>query len=62
MLADEETARGWNFEKALDGPVRARYVRFRLTPNRIVGVTEVQALDRLEYEPFDMKIALPDDR
>lgn len=62
MLADEETARGWNFEKALDGPVRARYVRFRLTPKRIVGVTEVQALDRLEYEPFDMKIALPDDR
>lgn len=44
MLADDETARGWNFEKALDGPVRARYVRFRLTPNRIVGMTEVQAL------------------
>jgi hypothetical protein len=61
MLPDEETARGWNFERLPEQPVRARYVRFKITPMRILGVTEVQALEFIRYEPFEMRIALPDD-
>jgi len=59
LLPDEETARAWNFEKILDRPVRARYVRFEITPKRILGVTEVQAFDRIDYKPFDLRIMLP---
>lgn len=61
MLPDDETTGGWNFERILDQPVRARYVRFKITPKRILGVSEVQALEFIKYEPFDIRIALPDD-
>ena len=61
MLPDEETAGGWNFEHLLQRPVRARFVRLKITPMRILGVTEVQALESVKYEPFEIRIALPDD-
>ena len=41
-------------------PVEARYVRFDITPARFLSVSEVQVLDFIKYEPFDLKIALPD--
>lgn len=59
MLQDDERATAWNFELALASPVSARYVRYRLTPMRTTCISEVQALDRVAYEPFDMRIALP---
>ena len=34
FLPDEETARGWNHEKLLETPVSARYVKYRLKPQR----------------------------
>ncbi len=45
----------------LNATVQARYVRFKVSPERIVGISEVQALDFVKYEPFDLCIALPDD-
>jgi hypothetical protein len=57
---DEGTFRGHNFELILPEPVQARFVRFRLTPRRMMTVSEVQVLDRIVYEPFDLRIALPD--
>jgi hypothetical protein len=30
------------------------------TPKRIMSVTEVQALDFIRYDPFDVRIALPE--
>ena len=45
---------------APSAPVRARYVRFLITPQRFFSVSEVQVLDAITYEPFDLKIALPD--
>jgi len=62
MLPDDETAKGFNFTKLLPAPVSARFVRFKLTPRRTVGISEVQALDFVRYEPFDLRVALPDDR
>lgn len=62
LLPDDETAGGWNFEHLLPQPVRARYVKFKITPKRVLGVTEVQALDSVKYEPFDVRIALPDEQ
>jgi hypothetical protein len=43
-------------------PVEARYVRFKVTPERALTVSEVQVLDFIRYEPFDLRIALPDER
>jgi hypothetical protein len=62
LLPDDETGQAWNFERLLDRPVQARYVRFQLRPRRILGVTEVQALEFIKYEPFDLRIALPDEK
>jgi hypothetical protein len=61
LLPDEETAKAWNYELVLEEPVTARFVRYKITPRRSVGVSEVQALKSVRYEPFDMRIALPDD-
>jgi len=36
-------------------------VRFQVTPRRAVGISEVQALDFVKYEPFDLRVALPAD-
>ena len=58
MLLDNETATGWNFELTTDA-VSARYVRYRTTPKRILCASELQVFDRIDYAPFDVRIALP---
>ncbi len=62
MLPDDETATGPIFELVLPEPVPARYVRFRIRPARILTVSEVEVLDWIRYEPFDLRIALPGGR
>jgi hypothetical protein len=44
----------------LPQPATARYVRFKLSPARSIGISEVQVLDSVTTKPFDMKIALPE--
>jgi len=61
LVTDEETARAWNYEFILEVPVSARYVKYKIKPRRAVCVTEVQALKFIKYEPFDIRIALPDE-
>ncbi len=58
MLLDDETAQGWNFELTTP-PVQARFVRYHVTPARILCVSELQVLDRVDYAPFDIRIAMP---
>ena len=57
---DEETICGPNYLLMPPEPVEARYVRFVITPQRFLSVSEVQVLDSVTYQPFDLKIALPD--
>ena len=59
MLQDDETATGWNFEQTSMAPVQARYVRYHITPKRSMCVSELQVFDRIDYQPFDLRIALP---
>jgi hypothetical protein len=59
MWPDEEVIAGHNFELIPPAPVTARYARYKLTPERAVTVSEVQVLDRIEYKPFDLRVALP---
>ncbi len=41
-------------------PAAARYVRFIIAPARFLSISEVQVLDSVSYQPFDLKLALPD--
>ena len=59
MLQDDERATGWNFERTIPSPVAARYVRYRVTPKRILCISELQVFDIVDYKPFDLRIALP---
>jgi len=62
MMPDDETATGPTFELTLPQPVQARYIRFQITPERTLTVSEVEVLDFIKYAPFDLRIALPDER
>lgn len=59
MWPDDEVIAGRNFELVLPQPVEARYVRYKITPERTVTVSEVQVLDQIRRTPFDLSIALP---
>ena len=59
MLPDDEKATAWNFELVLPVPVEARYVTYHITPKRILCASELQVLDRIGYDPFDIRIAPP---
>jgi hypothetical protein len=37
----------------------ARYVTYHITPKRILCASELQVLDRIGYDPFDIRIAPP---
>jgi hypothetical protein len=62
MLPDDETATGFLYTLTLPEPAEARYVQYKITPQRILTVSEIQVLDSIRYEPFDLRIALPDER
>jgi hypothetical protein len=60
IMPDDETATGFTYELIPRYPVKARYVRYNIMPERTLTVSEVQVLDFIEYKPFDLRIALPD--
>jgi len=62
VMPDDETATGFTYTLVPQEQVNARYVQYKITPKRILTVSEVQVLDSIEYTPFDLRIALPDDR
>ena len=62
LMPDDETATAYAFTLIPPKPVRARYVRFKITPQRTMTVSEVQVLDSIEFKPFDLRIALPDEK
>ncbi|UCD58828.1 MAG: hypothetical protein JSV16_06895, partial [Candidatus Hydrogenedentota bacterium] len=61
MMPDDETATGFTYNLVLRQPVEARHVRFKITAERTLTVSEVQVLDRIAYRAFDLRIALPDE-
>jgi len=59
---DEEVIAAHLFELIPPQPVAARYVRFKVTPARMLTVSEVEVLDSIRYTPFDLRVTLPDER
>lgn len=62
MLPDDETATGWNFPLVLDKSVQAQYVKYKIAAKRQLVVTELEVYDSIKFEPFDLKLALPDEK
>ena len=60
MWNDEETFAAHNHTLLLNEPVEARYVKFAVKSARFLDISEVQVLDSVKSEPFDLKIALPE--
>lgn len=61
LWPDEETLCAHLFERILPVPIEARYVRFKITPARTLTVSEVEVLDFIRYEPFDLRLTMPDE-
>ena len=61
MMPDDETATGFTYDLVPEHPVESRYVRFKITSERTITVSEVQVLDRIMYKPLNLRIALPDE-
>lgn len=61
MWPDEEKITGHTFRRIPERPVRARYVQYRISNQRIFACTELEVLDAIRFEPFDLRIALPDE-
>ena len=59
MYTDEETFKAHNFLLQLPEPVETRYVKYVLNATRYSFITELQVLDGVKFEPFDLRIALP---
>ncbi len=62
MLPDDEGAGGFIAELVLPKGVQARYVKFKVTSPRIMQLMELQVFDWIRYEPFDLRLSLPDDK
>jgi hypothetical protein len=62
MWSDEESFVAHNHTLQVDKPVEARYVKFATKASRFMVVTEVQVLDGVKTEPYELKIALPNEK
>jgi len=62
MLPDDEGARGFIAERVLPKGVQARYVKFKVTSPRTMQLMELQVFDWIKYEPFDLRLSLPEEK
>jgi len=61
MGPDHECLQGATFRLIPDKPVEARYVQYKVASARFFCCTELEVLDSIQFEPFDLRIALPDE-
>ncbi|MBM4018936.1 MAG: hypothetical protein FJ288_11510 [Planctomycetes bacterium] len=62
MWPDHEVIQGATFRLVPPQPVDARYVQYKVSNKRIFCCTELEVLDSIRTEPFDLRIALPDEK
>ncbi|HEY5910254.1 MAG TPA: hypothetical protein VJA21_06575 [Verrucomicrobiae bacterium] len=61
MWPDDETMTSAMFRCLPVRAVPARYVRFQIANKRIVDCAGIEVLDTVKSEPFDLRVALPDE-
>ncbi|MBE3098471.1 MAG: hypothetical protein IMZ44_15260 [Planctomycetes bacterium] len=62
LWPDHEVIQGATFRLVPPGPVEARYVQYKVTNKRFFCCTELEVLDAIRAEPFDLRVALPDEK
>jgi hypothetical protein len=62
MWPDDETISGLTCRLIPEQPVTARHVQYKVTSERFFCCTELEVLDAIKYEPFDLRLALPDEK
>lgn len=62
ILPDDETLTGATFRLFPDKPVTTRYVQYKVTNKRYFDCTELEVLDSIKFEPYDLHTALPDEK
>ncbi|MCX5685805.1 MAG: hypothetical protein NT049_19290, partial [Planctomycetota bacterium] len=62
LWPDHERIEGATFRVVPPQPVEARYVQYKVTNRRIFCATELEVLDSIRSEPFDLRVALPDEK
>ena len=62
LLPDNEELKGFTARLIPAQPISARFVQFKINNKRFLAVTEVEVLDALKFEPYDLRIALPDEK
>ncbi len=62
MVVDDEHMKAVTHRLIPEKPVIARYVRFKAVSKRFMDITEIEVLDSLNYKPFDIGIAMPDEK
>ncbi len=61
MWPDDETMTSGTFRFVPEKPMTARYVQYRITNRRIFACCGLEVLDSIRHEPFDLRVALPDE-
>jgi hypothetical protein len=61
LWPDHECIQGDTFRLVPEKPAEARFVQYKVTSSRFFDCTEVEVLDSIKFEPFDLRIALPDE-
>jgi hypothetical protein len=56
---DDEKITGDTFWLVPEKPIAARFVQYKVSSGRNFCCTELEVLDSIKSEPFDMRIALP---
>ena len=59
---DHERIEGATFRVVPPRPVEARFVQYKVTSRRMFCATELEVLDAIRTEPFDLRVALPDEK
>ncbi len=61
MWPDDETLTSATFRFVPRQPVTARYVKYQVANRRMFDCAGLEVLDSLKSEPFDLRLALPDE-
>jgi hypothetical protein len=62
MVPDNEELTGGTFRYIPEEALTARFVQFKISNKRVFVATEIEILDSIEFTPFDLRIALPDEK
>lgn len=61
LLPDDETLKGLTARLIPGQPLSTRFVQFKINNKRFFDVTEIEVLDSIKFEPYDLRVALPDE-